>query len=188
MGVDGGGFEIPVASVGFAQAGSPPVVKRAKTVIPVTAKKVEVEISDPPTLEIGNFPATVESVSANSATFRWNGALPKGADFRLFRRILSLDEAGDLVSTFEPHPAFQIAQRNASYVATVDKLLPGEVYTFRVDAVAAGETQTVTFAQIHTPAASSRKRRFSLVQVLFALMLATGAVSIWQRVRSKSGF
>ena len=188
VGVDGGGFEIPVASVGITQAGSPPVVKRAKTVIPVTAKKVEAEISDPPTLEIGDSPATVESVVANSATFRWTGTSPKVADFRLFRRILSLDEAGELVSTFEPYPAFKIVQRGSSSVATVDNLLPGEVYTFRVDAVVAGETQTVTFAQIHTPEASSRKSRFSLVHVLFALMLVTGGLSIWQRVRTKSGF
>ncbi len=190
VGVDGGGFEIAVASVGVAQAGSSPVVKRAKTVIPVRVKKEEAELAEPPPAEIGNYPAMVESVSANSATFRWKGASSEGTDFRLLRRILSLDEAGELVSTFEPYPAFKIVQRGGSHLATVDKLEPGEVYTFRVDAVAAGETQTVTFAQIHTPAARSRKSRFSLVHVLFALLVVTGGISIWHRARSrsKSGF
>ena len=153
---------------------------------PPRAKREE-ESSESVTPHSGPFAATVESVSANSATFRWQDAVPAGTELRCLQRVLTADENGELVSAFQEYTACKIAQRDGANVATVEKLEPGRAYLFRIDAAGSAGSIPVTFAQIHTPTPPGRGSFFSPVRVLLLLAVLAGGLSIWQRSRSRSG-
>ena len=166
------------------EAGAPPVIAPAprRVSTPAAKRREEPVESDAP--HFGPFAATVDSVTANSATFHWQDDVPAGTEYRCLQRTLSVDEDGELVPAFHDYTACKFAKRDGANTATVEKLEPGKSYLFRIDA----GSSAVTFAQIRTPSPPVSEHRISLVYVLFTLAVIAGGISIWQRVRPRSGF
>jgi hypothetical protein len=187
VGAEGGGFEVPVEVAG--STGPDIVIAPRRPPAPAPARvRRDGEPSGTVVAPSGPYSATVESVSANAASFRWSGAPAEGAQFRCLQRILTVDENGELATTFQDYSASKIAQHGSENVATVEKLEPGKSYLFRIDSVLADAATPVTFAQIRTPSPRVRKSPISLVGALVILAIAAGGISIWQRSRSRSGF
>lgn len=187
VGFDGGGFEIPVEAAGSALPVIAPALRRLRPTAPGRAR-TEDEVAAPVAPGSGVYAAKVDSVSASSATFRWQGALAEGAEFRCFQQVLTTDEEGELVSAFREYTAWKLARAGEANSATVENLEPGKAYLFRIDEVSATRANPVAFAQIRTPMPPVRESFFSLVGVLTGLAIVAACVSIWQRKRARSGF
>ena len=177
---DRGRFDVPVEA-GFSSI-SAPAPRRAPP-----ASRPRRESPEPEQLitEAANLPATIVSVGKNSATFQWADAIPAGARLRCLLRSLSLDANDDLVSTFHEYAPCSFARRGSANLATVEKLEPGTIYHFRIDAVTAEDATSVTFAQFRTLAPPPRGPIFSPLNLLIALALLVGGAAIWQRVRGR---
>ena len=158
----------------------PPAPRRVST--PAAKRREDPVESDAP--HFGPFAATVDSVSANSATFHWQDDVPADTEYRCLQRTLSVDEDGELVPAFHDYSACKFVKRDGANTATVEKLEPGKSYLFRIDA----GSSAVTFAQIRTPSPPVSEHHISLVYVLFTLAVIACGISIWQRVRPRSGF
>ena len=179
---DAGGFDVPVNAEISSASAAAPAPRRPPAAAPVPREPDPPEVADEYS---GVFPATVISVGENSATFQWQNPPPKGAKLRCLLRSLSLDADGELVTTFTEYPASKIEQRGKMSVATVEKLEPGNLYFFHIDAATADGATPMTFAQIRTPAPPPRAPVFSFMRMLIALMLLAGGASIWQRKRGR---
>ena len=184
--VDSGGFEVPVEAIGAALPAIVPAPQRIPAAAPT--RRREADSDEAVTPHSGPFAAAVESVTGNSATFRWKDSAPAGAALRCLERVLTADENGELASAFREYAACKFVWRDGATVATVEKLEPGKAYLFRIDAVSGNGATPVTFAQLRTPAPAKRESFFSLVNVLLVLAAVAGGVSIWQRTRTRSGF
>ncbi|MEO7319635.1 MAG: hypothetical protein ABIZ56_11655, partial [Chthoniobacteraceae bacterium] len=185
VGFEGGGFEIPVEAGGSALPVLAPAPRRMSVAAHAKAKR-EDESSEPAAAQSGSFAATVDSVSAKSAKFRWQGMWPDRAELCCFQQVLTTDEEGELESAFREYTACRFSRQDGVNFATVENLEPGRSYLFRIDEVNAAGSTPVTFAQIRTPSPPVRESFFSLVHVLFGLAIVAGGVAIWQRVRSGS--
>ena len=180
--VDRGGFDIPIEA-GVSSISAPASAPRRA---PAPAR-VSREPDEPESAGAGSgmFAATIVSAGGNSATFQWPGAIPSGAKLRCLLRSLTLGENGDLVSAFREYAACSFTRRDGANLATVEKLEPGKMYHFRIDAVTADDAVPLTFAQVRTPAPPPREPVFTPVRILILLALLAGGASLWQRTRSR---
>lgn len=136
--------------------------------------------------------ASLLQVTTQSATFEWPGSLNPGTRLRCLRRSLTPGETPSAPpsAVFVEYPATVFAQNGSMISATVESLLPGQNYFFRIDAVAeGGRAEPLRFVQFKTPAPPQRSWPISWLTVLVALGLLTGAAALRGRWRnSRSGF
>ena len=188
--VDGGGFEIPVVAGGRAQTESAPAVPPVAKASAVRVDREESEVSEPAAGSVEVPQMVVDSITGNSATVRWKGAWPNGAELRSFQRLLSLDDEGELVVTFQEYPACKFSWEDGVNVARFENLQQDQEYFFRIDQVSTSASKTVLLTQFNTLAPPARGSFFSVRRVLIAFALFLGGISTWSRIRmrSRSGF
>ncbi len=185
---DGQQFEIPVEAHGAIAEPTAASPRRASAPIKIKREPEPSEPSEPVASEDFTLPAIIDATTGNSATLHWKNEAPAGTTLRCLERALSLDAEGELVVTFQDYLACKFTPRDGQIFATIEKLEPGKMYYFRIDAAVADGASPVAFAEFFTPAPPARKSPISLSLALFIAAIVTGGLSIWRRTRSSSGF